>query len=324
MENNSQGWFGGLLHTPDRIKDLANKETDDTLPETPPEKTDFAQLSSSEFNNGGHHEEYVMTKERKTVKVRLIYFVKLFSFLIIVIGALAYFLCYLNYLDIEPNTELHEFIATMRPTALATSVPSMAEPSTSLSPTITASPTGFPTTRPTMSPTRRPTRRPTGLPTKIPTNYPSMETADINFMNLMAGIDPETAIKMEAPGITQNRAYQWLIKDPDYYTYSDERKMQRWVLALVSMELKMTPPTTEAPSNLPTIPPTPAPTATLLPTVRPVPDSSPTLFGFHNVTAEENDAQVSHRRRTSSQLECHGIMDAVHGQMPVLIHSLLH
>mmetsp|Transcript_1864 Transcript_1864/g.4221 ORF Transcript_1864/g.4221 Transcript_1864/m.4221 type:complete len:718 (+) Transcript_1864:54-2207(+) len=314
MENQSQGWFGGLLAgperlllTPERISRLEprTKDTmmDTTLPETPPDKTEYDPFSSVESNDDEDEDGCKVVSDKQTVKVRLIYFVILFFFLLVIVAGLAYFLWYLSDLEQEQSNQARDFVATMRPTALATMEPSLApstsSPTGSASPTITASPTGTPTRRPTSPPTKRPTRRPTGMPTKTPTNYPTMETPDLNFMTIMAGISPETAMKMEAPGTTQNRAYQWLARDPDYYNYSDDRKIQRWVLALVKLELKMSPPDTEAPSSVPSASPSMTPTTTAptqKPTLAPWPTSPPVERGptrpfFWNFTSTAADAE---------------------------------
>jgi len=282
MENHTQGWFGGLI-TPERKKQ--QREMDGTtLPETPPEKEDFTPVSSVELN-GDEHEDgedsagCKVASDQKTVKVRLIYFMILFFFLMVIIVGLATFLWYLNDLEKEQASQVRDFVATMRPTSLITKEPSMEPttgPSISASPTLTAYPTKSPTRQPTPQPTKRPTRRPTELPTKTPTNYPTMETPFIDFMRIMAEVSPDTALKMESPGTPHYNAFHWLAKDPSYYSYDTDRKIQRWVLAFIKLSFQVTPPETEQPSSMPSLPPSSEPTLT--PTTSPPTVFKPTPF----------------------------------------------
>ncbi|CAJ1956335.1 unnamed protein product [Cylindrotheca closterium] len=301
MENQTQGWFGGLLHTPERKVVDHHKEP---LPERAPSKTEYERFSSVASNESvDDRDGFKVVSDKNTVKVRLVYFVVLFFFLLVIVCALAFFLWYLSDLENEQNNRARDFVATMRPSALATMEPSMepstASPSMSLSPTVTFSPTKSPTPGPTSPPTKRPTRPPTGMPSKIPTFNPTMETADLNFMRIMADISPETAIKMESPGTTQNRAFQWLIRDPMYHNYTDDRKIQRWVLSLVKLELRQTVPNTDAPTGYPSIAPTVAPT-TLSPSQNPTPTPWPTgspvngrdFFWNFTSTAQEAEAPI--------------------------------
>ena len=292
MENQTQGWFGGLL-TPDRLK---HRETDETLPETPPSinKDDFTPVSSVESRGGEEEEDdedldgsgCKVVSEKGRVKVRLIYFVMLFFFLLIIIGGLAYFLWYLSKLDKEHHDQTRAFVATMTPSTLGTMEPTM-EPSTSTptisaNPTITAYPTGNPTRKPTPVPTKRPTRPPTGQPSKNPTQYPTLETPLVDFMGIMANVAPEVAMKMESPGTPHYTAYNWLAEDPNYYTYSDERKINRFVLALIKLQFTIQPET-ESPSARPTTSPS------MIPTVLPTVEKPSPYFWDFTKTAGHDD-----------------------------------
>jgi hypothetical protein len=91
-----------------------------------------------------------------------------------------------------------------------------------------------------------------------------VETEEIYFMKIMARISPRTAMAIENTNSNHHRAFRWLTNDPDFYSYNDNRLMQRWVLAFFNLEVRLSPPppsseptplpsepTTESPSGLP-------------------------------------------------------------------------
>jgi hypothetical protein len=45
---------------------------------------------------------------------------------------------------------------------------------------------------------------------------------------------------IENAGTAQHEAFEWLANDPEYFTYSERKVVQRWVLALFSLEIATT------------------------------------------------------------------------------------
>ena len=61
-------------------------------------------------------------------------------------------------------------------------------------------------------------------------------TKSTNFTVIMSQISPSIVDSINDGGSPQHLAYQWLVKDPDYYTYSETRIVQRWVLAVFKIK----------------------------------------------------------------------------------------
>jgi hypothetical protein len=128
---------------------------------------------------------------------------------------------------------------TLLPSRTPTSLPSMV-PSTSMpssNPT-TSSPSATPTSIPTRSesPTRVPTPPPTRTPTRSPTMAPTI-TKEANFTLIMTQISPSILDDIATAGTAQQLAMQFMTDDPDYFSYSENRIIQRWALAVFSLEI---------------------------------------------------------------------------------------
>lgn len=154
-----------------------------------------------------------------------------------------------------PSEAFDSFDWTFKPT-----VQGSAAPSVSVSPTSTPTTQG-PTTSPSISPTQFPTASPSTMPTRLPSAQPSESptmsptttavptqspstsptfTKGGNFTDIMSRVSPSTVDKISNPYTLQNSAFRWIIEDDLYFTYDEDRIIQRWVLALFSMAL---PPT---------------------------------------------------------------------------------
>jgi hypothetical protein len=94
----------------------------------------------------------------------------------------------------------------------------------------------------------------------------------------MARISPTTAMAIENANSNHYRAFRWLTNDPDFYSYDDNRLIQRWVLAFFNLEVQIFPPPTPEPSSEPT--PLPSEPTTESPSGLPITTSSPTFDPF--------------------------------------------
>jgi hypothetical protein len=262
-ENERVNWFDGLFGivktapaTPAREARKLEKVEDTTLPETP-EKGRFAQISATDSED---EKDEVASSAKKSIHFALIHFALLLAFLLAAIAGLSYLLWYLQDRNGSANVSPAGAFAvepTLPPTTKLSVAPSGA-PSTE-SPSVSLSPT-VPTASPSSPPTLRPTRVPTSRPTRSPTLYPTMETHESYFMELMARTSPTVAMAIENTNSNHYQAFRWLTNDPDFYSYNDERLMQRWVLAFFRLEVRIpTPPPTSAPTPFPTSEPTPLP-----------------------------------------------------------------
>jgi hypothetical protein len=289
-ENKKVGWFDGLFGavkkdpaTPARSETEAlklGKDEDTTLPGTP-DNGRFAQISSSDSEDEKDVEE-VASSSKKSVHFALIHFALLLVFLLAAIAGLSYYLGYLHDRNESPSASPGEVGFAVEPTLPPTPSPSVAPttaaPSVSVSPTITFEPTMSRTGTPTSQPTRRPTRPPTSPPTRSPTPYPTVETEESYFMEIMARISPTTAMAIENTNSNHYRAFRWLTNDPDFYSYDENRLIQRWVLAFFDFEVQISsPPPSSEPTPLPSEPTTESPSGlpSGLPTM-----SSPTFDLF--------------------------------------------
>lgn len=119
---------------------------------------------------------------------------------------------------------------------VSTSAPTIAKTTTdpTSSPTTVASPTTSPTTTKTVPPT---TMAPTIPPTKAPTEPPTPEpTAALPFeleelIALLASVSPDDGASLSTRTTPQFFAAQWLSKESGFTWYSDQTKIQRYVLA---------------------------------------------------------------------------------------------
>ncbi|CAJ1946294.1 unnamed protein product [Cylindrotheca closterium] len=122
---------------------------------------------------------------------------------------------------------------TRKPTGMPSRTPSVM-PSMAPSPSPTQSPT---TSQPTQSPTTSaPTMKPTTAPpTQAPTPAPTM-TKEEKFQTVLGGASPDVLVDIERSGSPQKEVYDWLLSDPDFYSYSEDRLIQRYALGVFSLQ----------------------------------------------------------------------------------------
>eukprot|EP00980_Cylindrotheca_fusiformis_P007287 scaffold1525_cov142-Cylindrotheca_fusiformis.AAC.87 len=211
----------------------------ETVPETPPGFRGVIEIPSKNFEEEeiGH---LLSSKQKYMIAACL------GVFLIAGIAVCATVFSNINHQGAVPDTVEETFDDwewTFKPTQAPSSSPTI-----SLSPTIaptTESPTKAPTPKPSQVPTIQPSSTPTNSPTvtpipsKSPTMAPTFTKAE-SFTQIMARISPSTLDEIEANGSPQNRAFNWIVGDPEYYSYSEGRIIQRWVLALFSLEISAT------------------------------------------------------------------------------------
>eukprot|EP00526_Cylindrotheca_closterium_P006312 CAMPEP_0113634990 /NCGR_PEP_ID=MMETSP0017_2-20120614/18228_1 /TAXON_ID=2856 /ORGANISM="Cylindrotheca closterium" /LENGTH=591 /DNA_ID=CAMNT_0000545729 /DNA_START=155 /DNA_END=1930 /DNA_ORIENTATION=+ /assembly_acc=CAM_ASM_000147 len=144
-----------------------------------------------------------------------------------------------------------DFVATTAPTMAPTiRIENTAAPTTTT--TAPKEPTRPPTVAPTTSPkTPLPTAKPTELPTLAPTvaETPSptplptpesiaVQRARTKFLQVLESQSVSAATTLGRLDTPQFHAFDWLIKDPNFETYSNERLLQRWTLATFALGLQ--------------------------------------------------------------------------------------
>jgi len=179
------------------------------------------------------HQELPMHVDTEPAWSRKKYFYAsmLAVFLLAAIGALSYgFLKVrdLNSLEapVDENAD-RGFIFTLRPTTMIVPGPG-------------ATPTLAPTRFGAISQPTNPTRPPTGQPSRRPTTTPSLEptvSASTSLKQILGDISPSIVANIEVDGTKQKEAFDWLVNDPDYFTYNENKIVQRWALALFSLEI---------------------------------------------------------------------------------------
>ncbi|CAJ1946295.1 unnamed protein product [Cylindrotheca closterium] len=235
------------------------KDSDDssddraTVPETPPGFRGFIEIPDKQDDISGSEgdSDQPLLSMRQKYKIAAC----LAFFLVVALVICGVMLSNIRNDKSELSTQSEEFDSfdwTFKPT-----VQGSAAPSVSASPTFaptTKGPTTSPSTSPTQFPTPTPSRMPTRLPsvqpsksptmsptvTPIPTQTPSTSptyTKGGNFTEIVSRVSPSTVDKISNPYTLQNSAFRWIIEDDLYFTYDEDRIIQRWVLALFSMSL---------------------------------------------------------------------------------------
>ena len=124
----------------------------------------------------------------------------------------------------KENIQVGDGDTTNSPDLAATT----SEPTTS--PTFAVSPTAAPTLAPTtMSPTAPPTAMPTRLLTQAPTD--SLPFVLEELIALLASVSTDGGAALSTRSTPQFFAAQWLSRESGYTWYSDQTKIQRYVLA---------------------------------------------------------------------------------------------
>eukprot|EP00535_Pseudo-nitzschia_heimii_P000873 CAMPEP_0197186602 /NCGR_PEP_ID=MMETSP1423-20130617/14230_1 /TAXON_ID=476441 /ORGANISM="Pseudo-nitzschia heimii, Strain UNC1101" /LENGTH=820 /DNA_ID=CAMNT_0042637961 /DNA_START=72 /DNA_END=2534 /DNA_ORIENTATION=- len=170
-------------------------------------------------------------------------------------------------IDFPPDTEslssedIQTIIVTMSPTyASSTWAPTVAtttEPSVSPTVATTAEPSASPTISPTSSPSARPSDSSADSPTESPSvktttvspvvpilaetnpgdTVTTIEDSDIenagtDLRFVIANFSPLSLPFLEDSESAQYKAFDWMVRDPSYWSYGISRIVQRWTLAV--------------------------------------------------------------------------------------------
>lgn len=132
--------------------------------------------------------------------------------------------------------------STSRPTRRPTVAP-IRTPSTTAAPK-TPAPTSLITDAPTALATLTPTQAPTVLPaTPNPTALPtpesiSMQQARVKFLQVLESQSISAVTTLGRLDTPQFQAFEWLVRDPNFDSYSNDRMLQRWALATFALGLR--------------------------------------------------------------------------------------
>lgn len=61
-------------------------------------------------------------------------------------------------------------------------------------------------------------------------------TKEETFRTFVGGAEPKVLVDILQPGSVQKEVYDWLIADPDFYSYSEDRLVQRYALGVFSLK----------------------------------------------------------------------------------------
>lgn len=130
---------------------------------------------------------------------------------------------------------------TRRPTVAPTRTPSTTAAPRTPAPTsrITDAPTALATLA-TLTPTPAPTALPaTSNPTALPTPESiSMQQARAKFLQVLESQSISAVTTLGRLDTPQFQAFEWLIRDPNFDSYSNDRMLQRWALATFALGLR--------------------------------------------------------------------------------------
>lgn len=126
---------------------------------------------------------------------------------------------------------------TPPPSTLVTLTPLTPVPSVAATDAV-ISPSSSPTLRPAVATPPPTTSRPTPSPSAAPTDESvAIQQARARFLTILEERSPTLLQTLQEPESTHFQALEWLIRDPDFFTYSPNRVIQRWVLALFALGL---------------------------------------------------------------------------------------
>jgi hypothetical protein len=147
---------------------------------------------------------------------------------------------------IDSKSDIYEWDFTLKPTSRGTISPKTDAPTISLSPlSPTRSPSRSPLTPADATTTKNPISGPTLTPsipastltpTVRPTVAPTLSKLT-NFDQIMSEVSTSIMNKIRQGDSSQARAFEWLVNDPDYFSYSANRIIQRWALAVFKLEI---------------------------------------------------------------------------------------
>ncbi|CAJ1956333.1 unnamed protein product [Cylindrotheca closterium] len=169
----------------------------------------------------------------------------LFACLVIAVLGVIMFLVYvLTQPEIIPPTSAPTL--SFMPSDLPSSAPTDWVPSATptATPTIeTMSPSDVPSSSPSESPSRAPSASPSMAPSTIPSSNPTERdpAEDLSFLIGTISQNLKDRIQNDV-GSKQREAFEWLIRDPEFYAYDERKLIQRYVLALFSLEIRVPSP----------------------------------------------------------------------------------
>lgn len=125
---------------------------------------------------------------------------------------------------------------TFKPTIYQSQAPSVSP--TTQHPT-TLAPTKTPSSTPTIGPSSTPSRAPSASPTRAPSASPTLSKREI-FETIFEEVSPSTIDKIQVRGSKEWLAFEWLMNDSNFYSYGDRKIVQRFALALFSLDISTT------------------------------------------------------------------------------------
>jgi hypothetical protein len=82
--------------------------------------------------------------------------------------------------------------------------------------------------------------KPNMPPTLAPTDEPiAIQQARARFLNILEERSDSLLQTLQQPESSHFQAYEWLIRDPNFFNYNSDQVIQRWVLALFAMGLSL-------------------------------------------------------------------------------------
>mmetsp|Transcript_13524 Transcript_13524/g.32625 ORF Transcript_13524/g.32625 Transcript_13524/m.32625 type:complete len:743 (+) Transcript_13524:226-2454(+) len=219
-------------------------ELDTTMPETPtksldgrPDPSDITkQMKGKKLNPSPPDPLERMSNNHLSA---------LFGCLVISVLGVVMFLVYvLTQPEIIPPTAspTMSFMPSNNPSSAPTDWVPSASPT--VTPTIeTQSPSDVPSASPSRTPTGRPSSWPSAAPSTIPSSNPTERDPAEDLSFLLGTVSQELKERIQNDiDSKQREAFEWLIRDPDFYSYDERHLIQRYVLALFSLEMTVPNP----------------------------------------------------------------------------------
>lgn len=206
---------------------MKREEDEDTQPESPPAilgvaDNDKTQVEDGETVEKDGDESTYFTYVRPSKRIVLCAAV-MGAILILLIGGLA--IAYIQVNDegdgesSSSSTALDAPVGGFNPEDFSPTVPAPVSTGDGTSPPLSFGPTPAPAVVPTMAP----------LPVPV--------TEQANLMNILSTNGVDVTNLLEEDDNSQYRALRWLASDPNYYSYTEPRLVQRWVLAVLAFSM---------------------------------------------------------------------------------------
>ncbi|KAL3934512.1 MAG: hypothetical protein SGBAC_009790 [Bacillariaceae sp.] len=251
-------WFSGIDANGQELSIDEPLKKQDTLNSNISTRTDFEDElnttipDSTNSSTDGHDPEPVKQPKKKdpsatdplesiTNRHLSAFF---FCLVVFILGVILFLVYVMTHPEFVPPTSspttsfMPSYVPSSAPTDWVPSASPTGKPSFE-----TTSPSDVPSANPSEHPSREPSIVPTPSPSSIPSSNPTERDPAEDLTTVLATYSETLKDRIQQDlNSKQREAFEWLIRDPEFYTYSERQLMQRYVLALFALEMTVPNP----------------------------------------------------------------------------------